>query len=46
LSGNDLRVQLTGRRTSVQPIVKAATYHELAFEESDGGWQARVVLDV
>jgi SHS2 domain-containing protein len=46
LSGNDLRVQLNGRRTSVQPIVKAATYHELAFEESDGGWQARVVLDV
>jgi SHS2 domain-containing protein len=46
LSGNDLHVELAGRRTSVQPIVKAATYHDLAFESADGSWEARVVLDV
>jgi SHS2 domain-containing protein len=46
LSGNDLRVELTGRRTNVQPIVKAATYHDLEFRQADGVWEARVVLDV
>lgn len=37
---------LVGRLTDVQPIVKAATFHELEFREDDGAWQARVVLDV
>jgi SHS2 domain-containing protein len=46
LSGNDLRVELLGRRTSVQPIVKAATYHDLVFHRTDGLWEARVILDV
>jgi len=46
LSGNDLRMELIGRRTTVQPIVKAATYHDLEFQETDGAWRARVVLDV
>jgi SHS2 domain-containing protein len=46
LSGNDLRVKLLGRRTSVQPIVKAATYHDLVFHRTDGLWEARVILDV
>jgi SHS2 domain-containing protein len=46
LSGNQMRVDLTGRRTNVQPIVKAATYHALAFEQADGAWEARVILDV
>jgi SHS2 domain-containing protein len=46
LTGNNLRVELTGRRTNVQPIVKAATYHDLEFREADGLWEARVVLDV
>ncbi len=27
-------------------LVKAVTYHRLAFERAPGGWQARVVLDV
>ena len=27
-------------------LVKAATYHRLAFEPVEGGWFARVVLDV
>jgi len=46
LSGNDLHVELTGRRTSVQPIVKAATYHDLVFHRTDDLWEARVILDV
>jgi SHS2 domain-containing protein len=46
LAGNQLHVELRGRRTSVRPIVKAATYHDLAFESTDGSWEARVVLDV
>jgi SHS2 domain-containing protein len=28
------------------PLVKAVTYHGLVFEEEDGRWHARVVLDV
>jgi SHS2 domain-containing protein len=27
-------------------LVKGATYHRLRFEPADGGWRARVVLDV
>ena len=46
LKANDLRVELTGRVTAVQPIVKAATYHDLEFREVDGRWEARVILDV
>jgi SHS2 domain-containing protein len=46
LSETDLRVELTGRTTSVQPIVKAATYHDLQFQTTDGCWEARVILDV
>jgi SHS2 domain-containing protein len=46
LSGNDLHMELRGRRTNVQPIVKAATYHNLEFGQTSGAWQARVVLDV
>jgi SHS2 domain-containing protein len=41
-----LNAQLEGRVTEIQPLVKAATYHELEFRETDGAWQARVVLDV
>ncbi|MBU1727186.1 MAG: archease [Candidatus Omnitrophica bacterium] len=26
--------------------IKAATYHELKIEKSDGGWQAEVIFDV
>jgi SHS2 domain-containing protein len=46
LTGNDLCVDLRGRRTKVQPIVKAATYHELEFRDTGAGWEARVILDV
>jgi SHS2 domain-containing protein len=41
-----LRVRLDGRRTEVEPLVKAATYHGLEFARRDETWQARVVLDV
>jgi SHS2 domain-containing protein len=41
-----LDAQLDGRLTRVDPLVKAATYHGLAFERHDDIWEARVVLDV
>lgn len=37
---------LAGRLTSVDPLVKAATYHGLTFEQRGGTWDARIVLDV
>jgi SHS2 domain-containing protein len=37
---------LVGRRAPVEPLVKAATYHGLRFQQGNGVWQARVVLDV
>jgi SHS2 domain-containing protein len=49
----ELRVQhrrlvgaVEGRRTSIDPIMKAATYHGLQFERSGDVWNARVVFDV
>ena len=44
--GQPLRVRLEGRRTEVEPLVKAATYHGLEFAQRGGTWRARVVLDV
>ena len=42
----NLRATLAGRLTSVDPLVKAATYHGLRFEQAGGSWDARIVLDV
>ncbi|HEU0303241.1 MAG TPA: archease [Gaiellaceae bacterium] len=41
-----LRVHVRGRVTAVDPLVKAATYHGLSFEQQGDLWHARVVLDV
>ena len=41
-----LRVRLEGRRTEIEPLVKAATYHGLELARHGETWQARVVLDV
>ena len=41
-----LRVTLAGRRTEIEPLVKAATYHGLEFARKGRTWHARVVLDV
>lgn len=46
LSGDRLRATVEGRRGVPRHLVKAATYHGLAFERARGGWRARVVLDV
>jgi SHS2 domain-containing protein len=41
-----LRASVSGSEGSPPHLVKGATYHRLAFEPSDRGWFARVVLDV
>ena len=46
LAPNRLRAVLDGRRTRIDPIVKAATYHGLRFERNGTGWDALVVFDV
>jgi SHS2 domain-containing protein len=46
LGNGRLTCLLEGRRTRVDPLVKAATYHGLRFERAGETWQARVVLDV
>jgi SHS2 domain-containing protein len=43
---NRLSGVLEGRRTRIDPIMKAATYHGLEFERNGEVWDARVVLDV
>jgi SHS2 domain-containing protein len=35
-----------GRAGDPPHLVKGVTYHRLRFERSEGGWRARVVLDV
>jgi SHS2 domain-containing protein len=46
LERSSIRALVGGYRGDPPHLVKAVTYHRLAFERSDGGWQANVVLDV
>jgi SHS2 domain-containing protein len=46
LGDRALVATVEGREGRTPHLVKAATYHRLAFERSAGGWRARVVLDV
>ncbi|HKE78293.1 MAG TPA: archease [Solirubrobacteraceae bacterium] len=38
--------RVVGHRGTPPHLIKAVTLHRLAFEPDDGGWRARVVLDV
>ncbi len=44
--GDSLSATVTGRFGDPPHLVKAVTYHRLEFARHDGGWRARVVLDV
>ena len=46
LADRSLRAIVGGRTGTPRHLVKAVTYHDLALESRDGGWFARVVLDV
>jgi SHS2 domain-containing protein len=46
LGGGGLRACVEARRAAPPHLVKGVTYHRLALEPADGGWRARVVLDV
>ena len=46
LGDGSLVATVHGRPGRAPHLVKAATYHRLAFEPLEGGWFARVVLDV
>ena len=46
LDEEGLRATVTGRIGEPSPLVKGITYHGLAFEEMNGRYRARVVLDV
>jgi len=37
---------VVGHRGTPPHLIKAVTLHRLVFEPDDGGWRARVVLDV
>jgi SHS2 domain-containing protein len=41
-----IRARVGGRRGAPPHLIKAVTYHRLAFEPVDGGWRAVAVLDV
>ena len=41
-----VRAQVGGRRASPPHLVKAVTYHGLAFGHDGDGWSARALLDV
>jgi protein archease len=45
-SDRGLAAMVRCRRGSPRHLIKAATYHRLAFERSARGFRARVVLDV
>jgi protein archease len=46
LEGTTVSATLVGRRATVEPLVKGATYHGVRFRREDEIWNARVVLDV
>jgi SHS2 domain-containing protein len=46
LGERELTATVTGTLDAPPPLVKAVTYHRLKFESGDGGYVARVVLDV
>jgi len=46
LDGESLQATVAGVLAAPPPLVKAVTYHRLAFEPSDAGYFARVVFDV
>jgi len=46
LRAGELEAVVAGALGRPRPLVKAVTYHRLAFEPADGGYRARVVLDV
>jgi SHS2 domain-containing protein len=46
LAAERLEATVEGRIGHPRHLVKAVTYHGLTLEPSDGGWRARVVLDV
>jgi SHS2 domain-containing protein len=41
-----VRARIRGRRAAPPHLVKAVTYHRLAFDRVHGGWRAVAVLDV
>jgi SHS2 domain-containing protein len=46
LSADSLRATVAGRLGAPPPLVKAVTYHRLAFDLTADGYSATVVLDV
>lgn len=46
LGERTLNACVRGRRVRVDPLVKAATYHDLQFVRENASWRAQVVLDV
>jgi SHS2 domain-containing protein len=46
LDDGDLRATVSGVLDEPPPLVKAVTYHRLAFEPAGNGYVGRVVLDV
>lgn len=46
LGPDSLEAQVRGRLGRPPPLVKAVTYHRLAFAAGPDGYRARVVLDV
>jgi protein archease len=46
LDERGLRARVHGRRGDPPHAVSAVSYHRLAFERTDSGWEATVVLDL
>ena len=46
LSEGELRADVRGARGAPPHLVKAVTYHRLAFAREGAGWRARAILDV
>jgi SHS2 domain-containing protein len=46
VDGRRLEASVRGHRGDPPHLVKAVTYHRLAFDPEDEGWRATVVLDV
>ena len=46
IAGRLLGEDFDEERHLVHHLIKAVTYHNLAIERTDGGWQVRIIFDV
>lgn len=43
---NEIKVEVKGRKDTLENIIKGVTYHDLEIENKNGKWKIRVLFDI